>query len=1636
MKTKRFIFFIVSLICMSFFLGVRTSAEEAQRDYIVSEDGSGYALYLVGGTPERVGAWERLSDLLSEIPSGAVISFDTVSVREQITLPPGEYCFRGKITLLYGGVITVPTGAALTLADLSVYIPSASDGYIRVKGGTLICNSGTDISSSSVTPIVLDFSSGSLLRFFDGSISTTTAPCIVSSMGRVDVMGGSLSSAATTAVKNSATLSLGGTSVIGSGIDIETDTPIWVSCNGENYSGELRIKFSALFEAGSMTEVVYHTSAEAVAGLRVYDKNGRLYEPEFFESSQFSEEQNFAAVYLPYRVSYYDKNERIAVCEILSGMRAEPIEYPLGPGYYSSGWYSDRALETPYDFSVAVNRDTEIYLKKSLQKPQFSLSSLSFVYDTGAHTLGFSELSHPLDYSGIYSYEWYKNGELISSASELSITRVNQSGSYFCKLKFSYNGDFVEITTPEVTVSVKKKSVALPTVLPKAYTGYTQYPDIEPSQLYTAEIVGGAAVGEYPLTFRLSDAENYRWEGAESEYAEVIFSITRAENSWRDAPSVSDSFVGVFPRISCTAAFGEVVYLFSGEIYGEYTSELPRLAGRYYLICEVVGTDNYSGIRSEPISFSMIAEAPLGMYIERMPDKTEYTAFESFLPTGISVVVDYNSGRQERIGAEALGISYPRADSFRFGDSSVMISYRGISLSVAVSVIRAEYDISNIRLPELELIYSGEYRTLSYLGELPSGKDGVMLSASVVGGGITVGEYNVTLVFSTESENYLTPQPKSATLRILPMPVSVTVDSLEFVYNRQPQAPSAYFLNENLVRVPLSVIGARTNAGDNYTAQLISPSANYALDVTEVVFSIKKADYDLSGVSLDNTEFVYDGREKRVALIGLPAGVEVIGYADNTATAAGVYLAGAILSYDSENYNEPSLPRLEWKIERAEYDLSGIAFMDRISVYNGHLQYPEVYGSMPRGLDGITPTFSFSLGVAEVTDEPVSVEIRFYTESDNYKIPESITRSVQLTPMPISVQWGSSVLTYNKSEQVPSVYSEYTVLSLSGGGVNCGRYVARALSNSKNYTVINSEYEFVIVKAENLWILPLEIEDIFEGGALRYTATALSGDVSVRFFSDSLLLTEIDTPTECGIYYAAAYAAESENYLSLVGEPVSFEIKEVVLIGITAELTGNNYCAFQSLSGGDFTVMLRFNSGEVKALDGSLAEIIYQSGDSLRHSDTAVKFKYLGFEAECEISVGLATYDLSGVRWENERVSYNGKEQRISVVGLPSGVFVREYIGGVGVSVGEYPVSVQLGYDEENYYPPPVLCSSLKIEKCRLPMPIFQSVVYDGQVHLPKAPENTCFISEIEPVTAGVYELTLGLVAPESYEFEGGNSEIRVSFEIKRAELTLSVSGIRLHLFEELSTPEYTLLGLFGNDTVSIEFSEIDGMLHATADNPNYTLKIVGGEIERLSYPSRDYLNNIFICILLFAIFALAAFVAVNRREQICSYIAGVRSILSNRRGAQSRVRSAQGKAEKNRPIYLLPEAGGEYSSIMSVDMPKADSLISDTMAKNLIKRSYLSIVTAGHKRAVVNIGAISAAFSSGDEVDINKLKEKRLVAQDVGFVKVLADGIIDKQLFVYANSFSLSAVKMIALTGGEAVKVTTVKKRRMRSGI
>lgn len=74
-------------------------------------------------------------------------------------------------------------------------------------------------------------------------------------------------------------------------------------------------------------------------------------------------------------------------------------------------------------------------------------------------------------------------------------------------------------------------------------------------------------------------------------------------------------------------------------------------------------------------------------------------------------------------------------------------------------------------------------------------------------------------------------------------------------------------------------------------------------------------------------------------------------------------------------------------------------------------------------------------------------------------------------------------------------------------------------------------------------------------------------------------------------------------------------------------------------------------------------------------------------------------------------------------------------------------------------------------------------------------------------------------------------------------------------------------------------------------------------------------------------------------------------------------------------------------------------------------------------KRGIINIDTLSQNFAPHDLVTLELIKERKLIPENVDYLKVLARGFIDKPLTVEAQDFSIDAVKMILLTGGRAIR-------------
>jgi hypothetical protein len=298
------------------------------------------------------------------------------------------------------------------------------------------------------------------------------------------------------------------------------------------------------------------------------------------------------------------------------------------------------------------------------------------------------------------------------------------------------------------------------------------------------------------------------------------------------------------------------------------------------------------------------------------------------------------------------------------------------------------------------------------------------------------------------------------------------------------------------------------------------------------------------------------------------------------------------------------------------------------------------------------------------------------------------------------------------------------------------------------------------------------------------------------------------------------------------------------------------------------------------------------------------------------------------------------------------------------------------------------------------------------------------------------------------------------------------VSDLTKYLFEREDEPTFTVKEgrVFGEDDLLISYYKKDGFIYCVRANPNYILSVTAGEVLHYSYPSLVgilMLSLVFLFFLFVVALGVSLIIRAKRNfrgrgekedgkrnngnkkrggkerptEEITFKLSEKETRLSEPKYdvSQSKPQSETAKREEVNPQKEKTEEetpSEEKEASLSetatpIDSERADNLISDSLAKSLLRRTQRTVWTEGNKKGIINVDTLSDNFSAGDSVDVNLLKEKNLIPYDTAYIKVLARGIIDKPLYVYANDFSLSAVKMIALSGGKAVKVNSVIKNK-----
>ncbi len=1077
----------------------------------------------------------------------------------------------------------------------------------------------------------------------------------------------------------------------------------------------------------------------------------------------------------------------------------------------------------------------------TLSPPTFTLSPLSFAFDGKPHILKVENLFHEFEEEGFYTYSWYKDGVLLGgSASTLAIKNVSDSGAYTVSVTFTYEGQSVSAHSGEVRVDVLPMRVATPEILPKIYEGTHLYASIPQSPYYTAtKNEGGLNAGEYPVVLSLNDVENCVWDSTnQNDPIEATFQILKAQNDWIEETYVLDTYLGTPPTFGGYAKFGTPAIMYSKEKEGPFSLVMPGSTGALFARISVEGTSNYTSLTSPIYEIEVRQNAPVAIRIDANPDKWVYTAFETVDLNGIRVSVTHLDGSVTLADVRSLRVIYDTyPNSLSATDSGVTVAYGDLKARLPLEVKKATYSLDQIVFQSENKTYNGEFLTITPGGKAPVGKDGIPLKMEVIGGGTDTGSYTITLSFSTESVNYECPSSKTTTLNILPKKVTISWEMLTFVYDNSEKVPKASYLNVFGNIEYAEVEGGKINAGTEYIATA-KMSKNYIYENPTTTFSIEKGEYDMSGVFWSASSFVFDNTEKTPVLSGLPQGVSVLQYDGNRGINAGEYTATATLLYDATNYNPPLVPTLKWQILKTSYDLSSFEILGGLFVYDGKPHSPTIVGTLPLGLDGCRLEVTFSDTVTNVEEGKKEITATFSTSSGNYLLPNPITVSLAISPAPIEVEWKNLAFTYDGKSHLPEAIYNDLPIAVEGEMVLAGEYTATAQCKNQNYYIINPKIVYVIQKAKNEWLLPLEIQDGYTSKNPTPKASAKYGEVTFTYYDANG--NEVKNPKDrAGNYTCIATVEESENYTLLSSSPLSFTIHEVVAVETVATLNPTLLFAYETLSPSHFTVKKIYNDGSESLINDFRIE--YENASSLRFMDTYVRIVTEDASIELPIDVRKATFDPDTVTFSFSTVTYKEEGHILRVVSLPEGVTLISLSEDTFLNVGEYTVVAIFDLDKNNYEGEGKVTHTVNVKKQIISSPTLPSLTYTGEVQAPILKDTSAYqITDVEEgKNAGQYRVTLLLKDKANTAFADTEGEsLTLYYTIEKAPLTITLSDVTIYRDGGQSDFTYFVSegALFSGDVLNV-VPFVGETVGANVEHENYNITLKEG---RVIYSSRN----------------------------------------------------------------------------------------------------------------------------------------------------------------------------------------------------
>lgn len=126
--------------------------------------------------------------------------------------------------------------------------------------------------------------------------------------------------------------------------------------------------------------------------------------------------------------------------------------------------------------------------------------------------------------------------------------------------------------------------------------------------------VGNVGNNTFQVTFTPDDTTNYETVKDINVTVTVSLNNTKKANSWTKELSIAGWTYGKYDNTknapSASAQLGTVTYAYASSENGTYTADVPTKAGTWYVKAVVIETNEFEGLESKPVSFTIAKATP------------------------------------------------------------------------------------------------------------------------------------------------------------------------------------------------------------------------------------------------------------------------------------------------------------------------------------------------------------------------------------------------------------------------------------------------------------------------------------------------------------------------------------------------------------------------------------------------------------------------------------------------------------------------------------------------------------------------------------------------------------------------------------------------------------------------------------------------------------------------------------------------------------------------------------------------------------------------------------------------------------------------------------------------------------------